>query len=332
MRFIVLLLCTPACFFLERCSMELDVNAHPQADTTVVYALLDMSDTAQYVRITRSFGMTLDPATNTTIRTPLFFDSLKAFLVGQDDTIPLIKTDVSSEVIPGHPADNSIQPNYYYKTEVPLSDPGYLLVIQNPQKDYEVYSSTAMVQPFSVTGLEAGGRLNLIPGDSFTITWGSAKNGVLYQVAMRVVYYETPVGGTASLKYFDWNLTNPEKYPAHGIDEKKIYTSYFFSMMMMNLTEDDQVTRQLAHLDFFLTAAGVEVEISNSAFVAQAGLTSGYVLPVYSNVANGLGVFSSRYTERFLNITLTDAALNALACGNETKGLRFLNSGGVICQ
>jgi len=138
-------------------------------------------------------------------------------------------------------------------------------------------------------------------------------------------------GSPSQLRYFDCDLTQVSPFPDNAIADYKLYGDYFLDVMKENLAANQEVIRKFDHLESFIAEAGAAVDSSIRVFTAQSGLTSGYALPVYTNVSNGLGIFDSRYIKKILEVHLSPGAIDELACNNETKSLGFLNSDGVLC-
>jgi len=65
--------------------------------------------------------------------------------------------------------------------------------------------------------------------------------------------------------------------------------------------------------------------------IAQEGLTSGSVEPEYTNIENGLGLFSGRFHKNVSDVPIDTHTIDTLACSDQTKYLRFQNSVGGFC-
>ena len=54
--------------------------------------------------------------------------------------------------------------------------------------------------------------------------------------------------------------------------------------------------------------------------------------PEFTNITNGLGIFSSRYSKTPFSRQLSVVTLDSLACGQYTNDLKFLDHNGNTCQ
>ena len=100
----------------------------------------------------------------------------------------------------------------------------------------------------------------------------------------------------------------------------------FFTFLSSTLSEDPEVVRYFIELQFDWYAGGVELYDQYINMLANLGINQDYISPEYTNVQNGLGIFSSRHKETAAHVLLSDDTLDSLACGSITKQLRFVSS------
>jgi len=79
------------------------------------------------------------------------------------------------------------------------------------------------------------------------------------------------------------------------------------------------------------SVGGEDLDTYNQVTIAQQGLTSGSVQPEFTNIENGLGLFSGRFHKNITNIPIDGHTIDSLACGQVTKHLRFMNTVGDFC-
>ena len=81
----------------------------------------------------------------------------------------------------------------------------------------------------------------------------------------------------------------------------------FFNYLSNNLEEDNTVTREFISLDLVITIGTSDL----ATYITLNAPFDGIVQerPTFSNINNGLGLFSSRYTYEKLNVGLSPATV-----------------------
>ncbi len=97
----------------------------------------------------------------------------------------------------------------------------------------------------------------------------------------------------------------------------------FWQFLGANLEEDPNVYRFVGNMELRITAVGAEVEEQLALARANAGITSAQTLPLYTNVENGLGIFTARSTVSLPGIALDGRNLDTLRNGIYTRNLNF---------
>lgn len=313
------------------CSNDLDLTTGYQS-RMVIFGLLDPTDTAQYVRIERSFlgeGNAYEMAQQ--------FDSLN-YRGGLTVTLERISNGSVQQVIPLY-LDSMVKRDtgifaypkqYLYKTTAPILQDGstYRLKVLNGETGETVTASTPIVQTFTVENPQAIATYVNLADDNvgFTMRWTSAREGKLYQPVIRFRYDELLKFDPTQVKhkYIEWELlaqTAPDILGGHTM-LARVGGDDFYRFLNANLHTDNSVDRKVAGIDVLFRVAGddlntyMEVEQSNlSAFSDDSH---------YSNVEGGIGLFSSRYTYTLSNFQLAPVALDSLISGQYTSHLNFV--------
>ena len=324
-------------FLLSACSTDLDVIGDYK-ETTVVYGLLDQSQTTQYIKINKAFlgkGSALEFAK--VKDSTQYVNSLNVVLqrikngvqqgaditLSPDNTIPK-----NSGVFYAPDQANAI----FSTTSALYTDSQYKLVIKNTETGNEVSSQTSLVSDFNFTKPGATNpsfafitSTNANP--RFFVEWISSLNARAYQLIIRLNYTDSTITNGNIVKYVDWvfptqktqNLSGAETMGAdfHGQD---------FFQFVGGLMEPypDLFKRTAGNVELRLVAAAddlntfIEVNAPSTGIIQQK--------PEYTNVTNGLGVFSSRYNKTPFSRPMTSLTIDSLACGQYTKDLKFLNA------
>ena len=138
---------------------------------------------------------------------------------------------------------------------------------------------------------------------SKTIQWNKSDNGIIYQLDLIFNYSEN-----GFLKSLVW--TQPLEVFSGSSMECTLEGKRFFNFLRQNLIDDNTVVREFLDLSLVMT---VGTEYLNTYMQVNEPIT-GIVQqrPQFTNINNGLGIFSSRYTYRKNGIGLTEDTRNYL--------------------
>lgn len=328
---------------ISSCSTDFNVTTSWK-DVAVVYGLLDASDTAQYIKIGKAF---LDPTTNALLiaQNPdsLYYKDLTVELQEFSNgnlvnTIQLEKVDGNTEGLVKDTGIFANTPNTLYKTTQTLNqDDSYTLNATEQDNGTQITATTKIVNDFSILIPTPTLKINFLPGLTYKVTWYSAANGKIYDLVIRFHYVEISNSDPSNQqqKFVDWPVfanfrtagTTPGTTESFDINNDNLYT------FLGNYIPDDQtVTRKMDSCDFMFSVGGTELDTYNQVYIAQQGLTSGQVLPTYTNIDNGLGLFSSRFHKNVNNIQIDSRTIDSIACNTHTSHLNFLEPDGTLCH
>ncbi|MDP2423640.1 MAG: hypothetical protein U1C46_06765 [Bacteroidales bacterium] len=287
-------------FILSSCETDFDINA-PWKDITVVYGLLNQNDNTHYVRIQKAFlgegnalHMALIPDSN------LYPNNIHVTL--QEWEGPNLKRTFNMDTVSIENKEpgtffNPKQPVYF--TIATLS-PAYLykLKVLNINTQKEISSQTELVNDFTIDRPGFGANLNfsITPETPIIVKWYSANYGKRYQVVMRFNYTEVITGTTDTLyKHIDWYSAVAKSKSLEGgeLMEIKINKSVLENMIIGNIPKKMEVTRKLAPISFLFQVAAddlntfIDVNEPSSSIIQDK--------PEFSNITNGIGIFSARY-------------------------------------
>jgi hypothetical protein len=319
------------------CKNDLEVNA-PWKDTTIVFGLLNRSDSTQYIRISKAFlgeGNALDFAKN--------FDSLyyktsdievkiEEYKNGNLTETYVLLADTSIQKEPGI-FNSPKQLLYSFNTfgaDALDAAATYKLIVKNIKTGNEASASTFLVaNPLITKPSEIEEEVRLYPGGRTAFEWRSSKNGYLYEAFIRFLYKEINPNSPndTSYKYVELNLgrqtsifeegTVPIKLDA-DIENKNIYQALF--SFIPQATAQNPAIRFPTGLEFIINVTTNEMNTYIN--VNQPSNTITQERPQYTNVTNGIGIFSSRgNVSRFL--PFNENTLDSLQNSPLTSGLNF---------
>jgi hypothetical protein len=324
------------------CSTDFDVTTDWE-DITILYGLLDQSDTANYIKVGKAF---LDPNTSAyeIAQDPdsLYYDNLDVVLEEYQNsalvkTLTLTKVDGNLE---GYVKDTGIfaqAPNILYKTKEKLNSKStYKVVVTQPDNGKQISATTAIIDDFTIYRPSSQLKINLLPNSFYNVAWLSAADGRIYALTIRFFYREYSFSNPTQyeLKYVDWvNFTNVRQEDLTGGDNMDYDVSgdNFYTFLISAIPVDDTKFRMTDHFDFLFSVGGETLDTYNQVTIAQQGLTSGQVLPTYTNVENGLGLVSSRFHKTVSNVPIDIRTMDTIACLSVTHELNFLRSDSTLC-
>ncbi len=312
--------------FLSACTTDFDVNAEWQ-ETTVVYGLLDASMDTQYIKINKAYLGEGDA-----IMMAQYSDSInfipnelevKLHKLLLNDTLVSIILDTTlilkdSLDVNGESGIFSNDNNIIYRAVVPngflRDDCNYAITIKNIYSGNEVSSNTEVISNFSFKDFNSAYKFGFYNPSSLlvdslqylskTIKWNKSKNGVIYQLDVIFNYIEN--GDRKSLV---WSQQE-EVYEGSISMQSKLEGIQFFNFLRQNLSDDNNVTRSFLNLDLLMTVATENLNTYIKVNEPLAGIVQ--QKPQFTNINNGSGIFSSRYSHSESNIGLTDNTMDFL--------------------
>ncbi len=309
---------------LNSCSNDLDIAADYK-ETTIVYGLLNQADPdTHYVQVFRGF---LDENTNALdiAKNPdsIYYDGSVEVKLNDGSQEHILERIAGPNRNEGIFVDS---PNYVYRFIGDLNENSvYKLTVTNQQTNHIVTAQTPVVKDFSISRPDDFIEINLATDFPNDVQWQAAENGKVYQCIMRFFYKEWNLasGDTSSL-FVDWVIFN------NFISQPYHYTfdgTAFLAFLGSRLSADQNIRRIAldAPLEFRFFVGADDLYEYIRVNGAQTGITSLQVQPEYTNVTNGLGIFSSRYFKSLYGIKINSASFDSLSCGVHTKKLNFVN-------
>jgi len=299
------------------CETDFDVN-NTWEEVTVVYGLLDAGDgkELQQIKISKAFLGTMDALQMAQYADSINFDpnDLDVKIVriknnGVTDTVTLSAVTIIRD---GNIFNDTIIIYEFLNDNFLKSDSEYELVITNINSGNVVTSRTELLSGFSFSNLNGEGFLfgfistALEPEFSFSsgmIKWIPIDNGKIYQIDLLIHYTEeNTAGGTPVSKQlvFSQNLVSDNE------DVLRIEGEDFFNFLSINLEKDDTKIRRLRDkcIDVVMTVGSENLDTYIKVNRPITGIVQ--ERPYFTNINNGIGLFSSRFTKVRERIKLTD--------------------------
>ena len=293
------------CFLIvfSSCETDFDVNAEWD-DVTVVYGLLDPNNEIQLIKINKAFigagdAIQMASVSDSVNYTPSDLDvklyRIRSLGFGQYDT--LASVTLYDTIVEKDDGLFSTDDNIIYAFEKPLSfyntNSIYVLEITNTNTNNIVSSQTEIINNFNFESLNSSFEWGLYNGDlvdslkfrTKNIEWTKSTNGEIYQLDLIINYLED--GENKSLVW-----SQPLKEYTSGNMSHRIDGEQFFNFLENNLTNN--TTKQFLNLDLLMTVGTSDLNTYINVNKPFSGIVQ--ERPVFSNINNGIGLFSSRYT------------------------------------
>lgn len=296
-------------------------------DIPVVWGLVSKSDSAVYIRVEKAF---LDPTTSALdiarIPDSLYYEEavvqMKRISSGQVYTLHRVDGDLE-----GYPRDSGIfaeSPNYLYKikaNEIALAiGEKYQLIIQRNDHSPLVTAETIILPKPVLRVPNPGSDCNFRPNQLFTFSWNPIEDAGIFDLHVIFHYDERSpeTGNTRQHKSFDWVVIRNLEEREHKVDGVE-----FYNAVAANIEEDINATRYFDSLDIQVWCAGKELQEFIKIMQANSGITSTQDIPSYTNLSEGIGIFTSRNLGIYPGFGLTQASLDSLSDGSITGHLNF---------
>jgi hypothetical protein len=283
---------------LPSCETDVDINTDWK-EITIAYGLLNQLDSAHYLRINKAFlgGDALQIAKIEDSSS--YKNNLEVVMEGWNSSGP--QQTITFDTVTISNKDSGLWYNPYMLVYKGLGDLNpdlqYRLNIRNTSTGHMVTSQTNLINDFFILKPVAGGRLTLFRGFSTSFEWRNGRNAKRYEPIVRFHYFEIPQNTSDTIpKYLDWVLSTVTSDNLEGSGESSISFSNdgFYDFVNNRLSDDFSGRRLAGKVDFIISAGGEEYET----YMRVNGPSYSLVQdrPEYTNIENGLGLFSSRYS------------------------------------
>jgi hypothetical protein len=323
--------------FFNACKNEL-VTVEGWKDIPVVYGLLSLNDTASYFRIEKAF---VDVT-----KTPNELAQLPDSLYYKDATITLVRTRNNERFnltlvngnTEGYVRNTGIfakAPNYLYKIKnsalkMVADEDWRIEVLRKGETKPIAKATTKVIGNYEVTNPSTT-PVFLKLDNNFSVTIETEeKTGKLYDVKLLFNYDETDPAkpNATTTKQVKWDFTSSGQRNSRGNIPDPILSfnrkgQDFYAFLGNNIPETAGIIRTFKSIDFEIYIGGVEFSDYINVGIANTGITGSQTIPTYTNIENGLGLFSSRNKVVKTGVKLSAEALDLLKNSEFTKKLNF---------
>ena len=315
---------------VSSCDTDIDINAENR-EVPIVYCVLDIADSVQFLKLNKTYLLEQAALENPPHRDSMYF-------VGNIDIVlERWEGNKPVEIITFYPStdiskDDGFFPsddNIVYKADTRiLSNTVYHLNIYVEDKERILHSEITTVGKLLVIDpIDLPQRVvSLNTGINYTTRWKPVSNAGIYQVVVRFHYKEIIDGNIQDLN-FEW----PQSFtsPISNVDylSKDISGARFYHILSDEIPVKNGLSRQVSDIDILILSGGMELKY----YIESTAPADGALMerPVYTNIVNGLGIFSSVATKEVNGLSLASTTIDSIAYGQITKDLLFLDHKGL---
>lgn len=316
--------------FVWACDNEVDLTSEWK-DIPVVYGLLSTENTDQFVRIEKAF---LDPVTSALIiaqnSDSLYYDNLTVRLRDLTDN-----TDYNLERVDGNqigyvraPGIFADDPNFLYRLDPNLNlieKNNYEIRIDRGDNKPLVTAVTSIVEDVEIIKPKVDNGISFVSGIITEFKWKTGETAHFFELAMRIHYQEAIPGDPNVFvdKFIDWQVEkgiSPELDPVTGTE---VFGDEFFSVIKAGIQGDPLIRRRIGSVDLIISAGGEELDKFLSVALANTGITGSQELPTYTNLSEGVGIFSSRNLLELKGYPISATTRDSLVNGSVTGHINW---------
>jgi hypothetical protein len=306
------------------CSNELEINT-PTDPVPVVWCLLNPDVKDQYVRLGRSFLNDPENPGN-----PPVTDST-VWSVPVTVYIEEMQNGLSVNIFPFHPVaappkDSGFFPEdnlrLYQANFQPNRLATYRLYVHFPDDNRIVTGVTTISgRPEVNDPMDIPGRKISLQSDvQFTARWGPGEGRGIYQ-GLFIINYSEILNEQSSVYQVFLHMD-----PVLGLGSEMEMTDIlsgnrFLKEMVKQIPVREGTERNVINVQFKLYKGGEELALQTSPDLQETTISN--TLNQYTNLTNGIGIFSSMQQVTINNLQLSNTTLNELAHSELTHNLGF---------
>ncbi len=320
-------------FILTACDNELDLTAD-KVETPILYGFLNRADTAQYIRLERAF-LNPDNDASEIAQNPdsLYYPNALVQLKHEDsgEVFTFTRVDGKDEGYPRNDGIFAASPNYLYKLKFDqgqelIEGDSYQIMVDIGGEENFVTATTRVVSDMRLSPpLRTDSVLRLRYPIDREVKWVSEPDAAIFDVNM-IIYYqeefpENP--GERILKKVVWELARNIPRENDGTTDVDFGGEDFYRLLGSTLEPTNTIKRYFFDIEFEIVAGGSAISDYIEIVQANTGLTSAEIVPTFSNLSNGLGIFSSKNSLNRAGFDLDKEAMDSLLIGIHTRDLNF---------
>lgn len=317
------------------CNNELDLLGD-EGQVAVVYGIVNMSDTATYVRVEKSFAdPNISPIQLAKDPSLLYYEDVlvELFDVQNSGTrYTLKRVDGNKEGFVREAGAFAEAPNYLYKImndnmDFPKNSTVRLEIYDIDTDTLLAASTTKLINKIGIqypNATSVGGSLRMVPGTPYKIRLNSgigSEGDISYFIASVSYIVKGYNRDSQEMLYRIPQEVYTNEYKSQY--DIEFHPEAIFGLLGETLTPNVEVYHKIDSVFVNVSCYGLELNEYKDIQLLNSGITSSSVVPTYNNIEKGQGLFtsgSSASNGPFLFSFITIDSLNKY---ENTKGLNF---------
>lgn len=328
-KYFFFLFITAIGFSTISCDNEVDLNTE-KTDISIVYGLLNQSDTRHYIKLTRAFlydGNVYVGAADPDLHQ---YDPADVEVYLDEYSFGTYLRTINLDTVMISVKDSGA---FYFPDQIVYATPENTILQQN--KNYELFvkiksldkvlrASTSLVKDFSISKPNSGQKWVGFTGNlPQSVEWRSAENGKLYQMTIRFFYTEF-YQLTKSSHHVDMSLGVKRSKTTSGGERmiEEFYGETFYQNLASKIDPPaNGVIRYPDSVQYIFSVADETFTVYMDVNKPSTGIIT--EKPSYTNIENGLGIFAGRYNKIRTFEGLAPISIDTLIDGQYTNLLGF---------
>lgn len=305
------------------CSTDFELTTGGK-EQPVIYSILTEDDEYHYVRVEKLFvDEETGPRELATDSNNVFYDNITVELIKNNESQVLTKVNAAEL---GMARDSGIflsEPNFLYRvsdSEFDITANDNVEVRVTFPSDTLVASATTAIVGKSALKRprDTDIRMFLAPEvGSYIIQWDGDEDAAFYDLYFNLHIREISSNTTEFTEVL-WPIVSGREQ-----DQYTVMGTSFFNFLDATLEPNPNVRRKIDSFDIVIDAGGEALERFIDINNLNTGITSSQVIPNYTNVNNGLGLFSSVSSVTNTGFQFHPGTIDSLRSNPRVQDLNF---------
>ncbi len=318
------------------CDTKVNINA-PWKDITVVYGLLDQTDTIHYIKVNKAFLGDESAYEMAQHSDSLNYNQVNVTLkkVNLNNNSVVQVFSFRDTVVDKQPGIFATDNNkvYYYRGKIlgdneSAEDYRYDLEVYVVDRNKTVTASTKLLKNVNILNPPYSDYVSIdfTAPSPYKVKWETSEGARLFQLKVRFHYYELTDSDTTE-KTIDMSFAQKTSINSLGGQElsNEISLNDFINFLKRNIPVDPNVTRVVKKeaMDFFVYSGSedlykyMQISSPSNSMVQDR--------PFFTNINNGVGLFSARTVTVREGKKLDRRTIDEISDNTETRDLNFMD-------
>ncbi|MEN0004300.1 MAG: hypothetical protein AAF798_09160 [Bacteroidota bacterium] len=326
--------CLLVCVGFSACETDFTLEGEWR-DIPVVYGFISLQDTAHYIRVEKAF---LEPGGNAEdvaqIADSLYYENATVQLIKENgQAFTLERVDGNLEGYQRQDGPFATAPNFLYKIKkevINLEGGETIQLLVNRGDDLPpVTAETIVISDIIPNENSPASPMNWEYNRFVTTAWNVTSEARIFDVRYIFNYRENSADAPTVFeeRSVEWVVVNEllrEDEPTTTRVSISPQGESFYRFLGANIPPAENQVRLLSGVDILISGGGEELVEQIEILRVNSGITSSQVIPTYTNLSEGFGLFTSRVSVLRTNLQLNAVSADSLRNGIYTKDLNFV--------